>query len=31
MVTHWGINGEDIQEAIEVISAVAKDALGAKA
>ena len=27
MVTHWGINGEDIEEALEIIAAAAKEAI----
>lgn len=31
MVTHWGINSEDIEEALEIIAAAAKEAIPAKA
>ena len=30
MVTHWGINGEDVEEALEIITAAAKEAMSAK-
>ena len=30
MVTHWDINGEDIEEALEIIAAAAKEATTAK-
>ena len=30
MVTHWGINGEDIEEALEIIAAAAKEAIPTK-
>jgi threonine aldolase len=30
MVTHWGINGEDVEEALEIIAAAAKEAASVK-